>query len=511
MTPKSLFPLILLAACAFVSCSNQGNTVGGVSAGFMPAAQPFNDSRGKIKHIVIIVQENRSFDNFFDCFPGTDCVTTAPPPAPQPSPGSQSSPCPAAFPTASPGPTPTPIQLTVGAPLPAYDPDHTYCPAFVTEYDGGKLDGFYWDDGLPGGPPELYPYRVVAEKAIQPYWDMATQYVLTDRMFPTQASGSFTAHQDLVRGNDVVAAGQSIVDFPLNSEHTSNWGCDDAKDTVTSLLTSKHQYLYNQGPFPCFSYETMRDLLDAKAISWKYYVPFWPKDGGQMWNAFDAISAVRHDSSEWPHKPSAWTCSTSCVTWPQTNVLCDAAGSTASPCPAPSPKSGGVSLPAVSWVVPDNEDSDHYSPTGPGGKLIDDGPDWVANVVNAIGESSYWNSTAIVILWDDWGGFYDHVPPPQLDYVGLGFRVPMIIVSPYAKKGYVAHTQYEFGSILKFIESTFALPSLGTTDVRANNINDAFNFRQKPRTFTPIKLLSKNHDRRFFLTRPPSNTPVDSE
>ena len=160
-------------------------------------------------------------------------------------------------------------------------------------------------------------------------------------------------------------------------------------------------------------------------------------------------------------------------------------------------------------MIPDNEDSDHYALIG--GKIVDNGPDWVASIVNAVGQSSYWDSTAIIVLWDDWGGFYDHVPPPHMDYVGLGFRVPMIIVSPYAKKGYVAHTQYEFGSLLKFIEVTFGLGSLGTTDVRANNINDAFNFKQKPRPFVPIQLLNKNHDRTYFLHRPPSNEPVDSE
>ncbi|MGA8532673.1 MAG: alkaline phosphatase family protein [Candidatus Tumulicola sp.] len=515
---KAVFPLAFAVVFALASCSGSGsgsNAPVGLTP-FLPAPGPFSDSRGKIKHVVIIVQENRSFDNFFDCFPGTDCVTSAPGPAPQPkpTPGNTSSPCPSTFPTPSPGPTPTPIQLMLGAPLPAYDPDHSYCPAFVTEYDGGKLDGFYWDDGVVfKQPAELYPYRVVAEKQIQPYWDMATQYVLADRTFPTEASGSFTAHQDLVRGNTKVSHTESTVDYPWNSAGINNWGCDDAKNppngpSYTPLLTTSHQYV-KKGPFPCFTYSTIRDLLDAKGVSWKYYVPVFPKDGGQMWNAFDAVSAVRYDKDEWPHKEAPWNCTGSCVSWPETNVLCDAAGSTASPCPSPYP-SGTVSLPAVSWVIPDNEDSDHYS-LSPSGKLVDYGPDWVASVVNTIGQSSYWKSTAIIVLWDDWGGFYDHVPPPQLDYVGLGFRVPMIVVSPYAKKGYVAHTQYEFGSILKFVEETFGLGSLGTTDVRANNLNDAFNFRQKPRAFVPIRLLNKNHDRSYFLHRPPSNEPVDSE
>ena len=110
-------------------------------------------------------------------------------------------------------------------------------------------------------------------------------------------------------------------------------------------------------------------------------------------------------------------------------------------------------LAAMSWVIPDLENSDHPS------SGTDTGPSWVASVVNAIGESSYWPTTAIVVVWDDWGGFYDHEPPPFIDnWGGLGFRVPMLILSPYAREtsssqpGYISHTQYEFGSILKFVE-----------------------------------------------------------
>ena len=120
-------------------------------------------------------------------------------------------------------------------------------------------------------------------------------------------------------------------------------------------------------------------------------------------------------------------------------------------------------LPSVAWVIPDGINSDHA-----GFGRSDKGPSWVAGVVNAIGQGSDWNSTAIIILWDDWGGWYDHVAPPQLDYAGLGFRVPMIVVSPYAKQGYVSSTQYEFGSVVKFVEEAFGLGSLGTDDQRAN-------------------------------------------
>ena len=506
-----LFSLLLLAAFATASCGGRQDSSGQTGLSFVPVAHESSGSSGKIKHVVIIVQENRSFDNLFDCFPGTDCVKSAPGPGPEPGPTTSASPCPNPVSTPTPGPTPTPIAIKFGTKLPDYDIDHTYCSAFITAYDGGKQDGFYWEGFIRQGvPAKNYPYSVVAVKHIQPYWDLATQYVLADRTFTTQASSSFTAHQDLIRGDTLINSTQAIVDNPGPS---GLWGCPAVHD-VTSLITTSSkpsalQYLHDQGPYPCFGYTTLRDVLDAKGVPWKYYVPIWPNSGGQEWNAFAAIAAVYSDKGvEYPSKLQPFTCSQSCVSWPETNVLCDISGKTASPCPSPSPP-GSVALPAVSWVIPDGVDSDHGY--GAGLKQIDNGPDWVASVVNAIGRSSYWDSTAIIILWDDWGGFYDHVSPPQLDYEGLGFRVPMIIVSPYAKKGYVAHTQYEFGSILKFVETTFGLPSLGTTDVRAHNITDAFNFSQKPRPFVTIKPLDRTHDRAYFLRRPPSNTPVDTE
>jgi phospholipase C len=144
----------------------------------------------------------------------------------------------------------------------------------------------------------------------------------------------------------------------------------------------------------------------------------------------------------------------------------------------------------------------------------DTGPSWVASVVNAIGGSPYWDSTAIIVVWDDWGGFYDHVVPPLRDkWGGLGFRVPMIIVSPYAREGqstegYISHTNYEFGSILKFVENIWDLGQLGTTDTRATSIIDSFDFTQKPRAFTPIPA---KYSRDFFEHQPPSYKPVDTE
>jgi phospholipase C len=454
---KQLFSGLVLGAFLLSGCSAAlgpaSPPIGG--NGLVPAYQPFGDSRGKIKHIVVLIQENRSFDNLFAQFPGADGATQG---------------------TMHDG---TIVPL-VPKNLAAFDIDHSYKPAFLTDYDHGKMDGF--DLAIYGGSTHKagkYPYQYVDPKQIKPYWDLAQQYVLADHTFPTQASGSFTAHLDLIAGTTQVNADASVVDYPWNSQNIQSWGCDDAPGSVTSLLTFKKTYFKNKGPFPCFTFKTLRDVLDAKGVSWKYYVPVFGVDGGQLWNAFDAISAVRR-GPEWSKN----------VAMPETKIFDDISNKT---------------LPAVSWVVPDSNNSDH----GYGSHIgRDDGPDWIAQVVNAIGTSQYWSSSAIVVLWDDWGGFYDHVPPPQIDYEGLGIRVPMIVVSPYAKQGYVSHTQYEFGSILKFIEYTFNLQSLGTTDVRAHPISDVFNFNLPPRKFVQIQA---KHSRQFFIAEPPSNQPVDTQ
>ncbi len=138
-------------------------------------------------------------------------------------------------------------------------------------------------------------------------------------------------------------------------------------------------------------------------------------------------------------------------------------------------------LAGVAWVTPTCQNSDHAacgSATG---------PQWAAGVVNAIGESPFWNSTAIFVMWDEWGGWYDHVPPPHLDFDGLGFRVPLLVISPFANRGYVSHVQYEHGSLLRFIEDRFGLAQMAASDQRANSpASDCFDFAQAPRTFQPF-------------------------
>ncbi len=329
--------------------------------------------------------------------------------------------------------------------LVSLDVEHNY-RTFLSDYDNGKMDGFDLERfNRSNQKAGTYYYQYVDPSDIKPYWSLAQQYGLADHMFQTQGSSSFTAHQDLIAGGTSINSTQSLIDLPTQSP----WGCDAPQKTVTSLINTGLKYLKGAGPFPCLNYPsgTMRDSLDSKGVSWRYYTPQYGVGGvGSLWNAFAVIQAVR-ESPEWNTN----------ISMPETNILSDIAAS---------------KLPAVAWVIPDSKNSDHPSDN----KAPDHGPSWVRRWLTQL-LGKYWKSTGVIIVWDDWGGFYDHEPPAFFDNAGgLGFRVPAIVVSPYVPKGTISHTQYEFGSILKFIEKTFGLRSLGTTDVRASSIGDMFNF-----------------------------------
>ncbi|MGA8535219.1 MAG: alkaline phosphatase family protein [Candidatus Tumulicola sp.] len=423
----------------------------GTPIGVIPAQSPVTPARAgqapktPLQHVIIVIQENRSFDNLFAGYPGADTTMVG---------------------KTHDGKSVRLKPITFSkVPL-----NHFYADG-RTDDDHGRMDGF---DEVPPNPPfnRYAPYAYVERSLIKPYWDLAQQYVLADHMFPTEMGPSFTAHLNLIAGTTTVAQGESIVDMAMLDGKTENGNCNDPAGTVTNLITSSGQYLKDAGPFPCLSFHTLADALDPSHVSWKYYNAYWPT-GGSLWNSFDAIKAVRY-GPDW-----------SKVVKVPKQILKDAADG---------------HLAAVSWVIPTMPDSDH---PGAGSRL---GPSWVASVVNAVGTGPDWKSSAIVVVWDDWGGWYDNAPPPQLDYRGLGLRVPCLIISPYAKKGYVEHTQYEFGSILKTIELIFGLPTIGNTDRRAKGMFDAFDFTQAPRAFQTIPAT---YSRDYFLHEPPSNLDLD--
>ncbi len=451
---------------------------GGAPYGGSPllrAAAPRRATASPIAHVVLLIQENRSFDDLFATFPGADGATRGKERVRQSG-------------------TWVDQWVTLAPHSLVMSTDIGHCRyAYLTAYDGGKMDGFNLEpkgicprNSTTGGPTiGTLAYQYVNPAQIKPYWAMAEQYALADRTFQTQGSGSFTAHQDLIRGNTAIETGASLVDTPNGMP----WGCDAHSVVVTDLLTTALKFEEDKGPYPCTSkfpssgnaYKTLADLLDAKGVNWKYYSPCFVASphcnndcttcAGALLNAFDVIWTVRN-GSEWGTN----------VSMPQSNILRDVAKG---------------ALPAVSWVIPSDNDSDHP------GTAVDRGPEWVASVVNAIGKSQYWDSTAIVVVWDDWGGLYDHVKPAFLDRKGgLGFRVPMIVISPYVPQGEIAHTQYEFGSILKYIEQNWGLGSLETTDQRSTSIVNIFDYHQAPRAFTPIP---SKYSGQHFLEEPPSS------
>ncbi len=455
----------------------------------MPPEMPAGGSASKyVKNVVVIIQENRSLENFFAGYPGanaplTGCASPTPGPdrrivAPGPArmrPAEQLH-RPSSSPTCPPGDT----QVTLHQSTFKNNPDlrHDWNSSMV-DWNNGQMDGFsHW--GVKNGQFQAYDY--IEHSQIQPYLTMAQQYVLADEMFPTEFGGSFTAHLTLVAGtDDIKLPGEAEVDFPSNGARRLR-------------LASRHRELVHHeqalpqaaplpGPFPCFDqFNSIAEVLDNAGVSWKYYATKF-LDGG-FWEPFEALKYVRN-GPDW--NPNV-------IVAPQTKVLTDP---------------GSSQLASVSWVTPSHADSDHPGYHG------DAGPSWVASVVNAIGESSYWPNSAIIVVWDDWGGFYDNAPPPQLDYRGLGIRVPCLIISPYAKQNYVTHTQLEFGSILRFIEEANNIPagsigptSKGYTDGRAASLDDAFDFTQSPRPFTPI---GSKYPMGHFLKEPPSNEPVDTQ
>lgn len=431
-----------------------------------------------------MIQENRSFDNFFGTFPGADGATSG-----QAEAVPKSYDCPPPFPLTKATTVPlTEVGLDGNFPNPDPYPtdsdiNHMY-GGFQIDRDDQKMDGFDAEGlGATGrdGPSCTYPYQYVNPKDIAPYWDLARQYVLGDRMFQQQGSGSFTAHQELIAGGTNLSSTEALINTPSYFP----WGCDGNKAKLRTAIIKRGGGVFPiGGPFPCFTYTTIRDLLDAKGVSWKFYAvrvfnyKHCPQcEGSGIWSAFDAIRAVRY-SREWDDN----------VSRSPLDVFTDITKRR---------------LPAVSWITPDGANSDHL------GTHSTTGPSWVASIVNAIGESPYWNSTAIVILWDDWGGLYDHVPPPMPRnwQGGPGFRVPLLIVSPYVKP-HVEHTLYEFGSILKFIENNWSLGSLGRNDAASRSIGNAFDFEMKPR---PFKRIGAKYPLSFFLHQNASGEPPDTE
>jgi phospholipase C len=444
---------LLVASCTGIGGTAPSGTLPNDSVHSIGSFRP--KASGKIQHVVIIFQENRSFDNLFYGFRGADTKTYG-------------------YSSKGQKVMLKPIGLET-----TWDIDHS-SGAFFAACDGTgsipgtncKMDGFNNESVGCGHNfyphcPHVHPqYGYVPHAETKPYFEMGTQYVLADRMFTSNFdASSFISHQYIIAGQ-----ADSAVDYP-----NGPWGCDGYRSERVATVRMQPPRQYGVQIRPCFDYQTLGDELDAAGLSWGFYTASLNGDGN-LWSAYQAVKHI-YKGPDWRKD----------IITPQTQFFKDVTGN----------------LRSVSWITPTCENSDH---AGCGSNT---GPAWVASLVNAIGASKYWSSTAIFVMWDDYGGWYEHVPPPYLDYDGLGMRVPLLIISPYAKQKYVSHVQYEHGSILRFIEDQFGLPRLTVSDSRATSPEaDCFDFSQPPRHFKPI---GSNLKQVFFLRQPPDRRPPDTE
>jgi phospholipase C len=478
MLPSRGTRVVWLAALlgALVACSNTVSSP--IPHATMTPIGATPPPTAKVQHIVFIVQENRTVDNLFGGphpFPGADTATSGetssggtvqldqialecthilhPSQCEQQDPNNFHQPWLAAC------NAPTSPPFPVGQPAP--------CAMNGFDKNEGGLD-----------PGTVYSY--VERSETKPYWDIARAYALGDHFFMGHNSESYTAHQYIFssQSNNVVDAPAYPLPTPAPElQFITPWGCDSPAGTTTFFLdpTSGEESQKPTGPAPCFSYHSLADLVNAKStLSWRLYA----YSLCQSINALDVNKSIRN-SSQWPKNdsdcPNINPVDATNFRMPEDTFLTDVAGS----------KSVPAALASVTWVLPGPITSDH-----PGVPFGYCGPWWVANVVDAIGKSPFWKNTIVFVLWDDWGGFYDHVKPYVVrDVAGPGYRVPLLVVSPFAKRGVVVHTNAEFGTLMQFTEKTFGLGSLGATDASPylNNLNDFFDF-SSAKPFVPIDI-----------------------
>jgi phospholipase C len=381
-----------------------------------------------ITHVVIVLQENRTFENIFHAYPGAATVNSG---------------------IDHLGDTVPLIEVPLMTP---WDPAHSYTN-WVGEYDAGKMDGFDLSTTDFGtSPPPDFAYAYARRADVQPYWDLAAEGALADEFFADHRSQSFAGHQFPIAGasGPIDAADP---DYYASGNPSGGQTCDKpGTGTAINLQTGKEDKKYTS----CFDYKTLADLLTAKKKSWAFYIDAASATSSYV-SSFAVIKHIRSDATAWSNVRS-----------PATSIYADAKAN---------------KLPSVSWVIGAFANSDHPGQTVPSSN----GPNWVASVFNAIGESPSWGSTVVILTYDDWGGWFDEVKPPvQFNAFEPGFRVPFVAVSPYAKRGYVSHDVHYMGSILHYVEMLFGLGSLGTSDARSDDLSDVFDTTQKPLPYVPI-------------------------
>ena len=385
-------------------------------------------------HIVVVVQENRTPDNLFGSNPtfekGVDIATS----------GIDL--------------TDQTIPLTATPLAGCYDLGHAHSD-WVAMYDGGKMDGAdRVQVGAKAGCKTLVlpdpQFRFVDNSTgqVQPYFDIATSFGFANRMFQTNQGPSFPAHQFIFAGTSAPTKYSPLFaseNMSTGYGYYSGAGCVAPPTQRVDVIDPSGNETTHPPIYPCFEHPTLTDQLDFAGLSWKYYTPAV----GSIWTAPTAIRHICVPGRDNGQRVCTGTDWTSNVVLNPAQILTDVKG---------------CQLPSVSWVIPSTQQSDHA------GVNNGSGPQWVASIVNAIGTAAacsgetYWNDTAILITWDDWGGWYDHVPPFRIGQENgwgtgytYGFRVPLLVVSAYTPAGYVDQSNIDFGSLLRFIEINFNL------------------------------------------------------
>ena len=382
-----------------------------------------------IQHIVFIVKENRSFNSMFGLFPGVNGTNMG---------------------VMSTGQV-IPLQRMTDA-LPR-DIGHSWGDTLIA-MDWGKMDGY--DLLLQTGfqcsfQGDLACFAQYQQADIPNYWNYASKFALADNMFSSMHAPSFPNHVFTV-----AAQTGNIISQTKNPQDPTDRpaACADAGAGATTNVMDVRGDIIKQ--FPCFDFSTMGDLLNQAGVSWKSYAP-----QGFGWSGFVAINHIRNTSQ--------WTQHAVTDNIKLNQFAIDAAAG---------------NLAAVSWLVAEGGTSDH-APWS-----ICAGENWLTTQINAImSNPALWNTTAIFLTWDDFGGLYDSVStaPYQVDQFGLGPRVPLIMISPWAKgggSGFISHTQYDYASVLRTIEERFTQPAglgfLSNRDANANDTLDMFDFNQNP-------------------------------
>ena len=390
-----------------------------------------------IEHIVVILQENRSFDHYFGTYPGANGI-----------------PKDVCMPLHPKYPEDGCVKPFLSTSDISHDMPHTFHSSEVA-YNEDKMNGFM------AGEKNFNTMSYYNNKTIPYYWDLAKHYVLADNFFSSALSYSLSNHWYAIAGQapttsiyDALKAANATILPGLNSTNEvrtlnpngTHYGLEKTKGNDVDL-----EYLEEANRT-----KTVADLFEnSSSVSWKYYdrpLDSSYKKAIQSGSAYDYWNPFAAKGSSYSDDYHSHFVNRS-------EIFSDL-------------KTG--KFPQVSWVIPSIHISEHPPAS------IKKGMIWVTSVVNAIMNSKYWNNTAIIITWDEYGGFYDHVAPPKEDKFGLSFRVPALIISPYSKPGYIDHTLYSFESMLKFIEWRFGLSSLTYRDANANNLLNAFDFSQNP-------------------------------